>query len=119
MLTQVSDPIIVGENAHFLATNDEFVWTVIVTPEALQALTRDQTVPITSVLLYADVLTRIADENLSKLDAILDERVWVMKADVERWLGSQKTRWKARRARDKAAKAVFEQTSRPATVPVH
>ena len=119
MLTQVSDPIIVGENAHFLATNEEFIWTVIVTPEALQALTRDQTMPISSALLYADVLTRIADESLSKLDSILDERVWVMKADVERWLGSQKTRWKARRTRDKAARAILEQTSRPTTAPAH
>lgn len=119
MLSQVSDPIIVGENAHFLATNDEFVWTVVVTPEALRALARDQSMPITSALLFADVLTRIADDNLSKLDAILDERVWVMKADVERWLGSQTTRWKARRARDKAARAVLERTSRPATAPVH
>jgi len=59
MLTQVSDPIIVGENAHFIATNEEFVWKVIVTPEALGALTHDRTTPISSATLYGEVLTRI------------------------------------------------------------
>ena len=67
----------------------------------------------------ADVLTRIADDNLSQLDAILDERVWVMRADVERWLGSQTTRWKARRTRERLVGAGVGTASRQADVPFH
>jgi hypothetical protein len=116
MLTQVSDPIIVGENAQFLATNDEFVWKIIVTPEALVALTRDSSTPISAVLLYIEVFTRIADANLSKVDAILDETVWVLQADVEAWLSSQATRWKRRRQTGAASRRVGQG---PLTAPVH
>lgn len=116
MMRQVSNPTIVGENAHFLATTDEFVWKIIVTPEALQALARDRATPISSAALYADVLMRIADENLSRLDAILDEQVWVVKADVERWLGTQTSRWKTRRARDEAAGISVSHAGAPLTV---
>ena len=100
MLTQVSDPIIVGENAHFIATNEEFVWKVIVTPEALGALTHDRSTPISSATLCGEVLTRIADHNLSKLDTICK---WVMEADVERLLAGQVVRWKSQQVRDRAS----------------
>jgi hypothetical protein len=49
----------------------------------IRALTHDPVTPISSALLYTDVLTRIADASLSKLGALLDERVWVLKVDVE------------------------------------
>jgi hypothetical protein len=119
MLTQVSDPVIVGENAHFLATNEEFVWKVVVTPEALGALTHDSRTPMSSVSLYAEVLTRVADENLSKIDAILDETVWVLEADVVRWLGGQKSRWKARRTEAHMLGATATKSPPPAVLPLH
>ncbi|WFS03397.1 hypothetical protein [Rhizobium tumorigenes] len=115
MLTQISDPVIVGENAHFLATTEEFVWKVKVTPEALVTLTQDRKTPIWSATLYTDILARIADENLTKIDAILDETVWVLEADVLRWLGGQTSRWKAGRDR-KHALGGAASSSRPAAV---
>jgi hypothetical protein len=75
--------------------------------------------PISSVGLYTDVLTRIADGNLTKIDAILDETIWVMEEDVLHWLRSQVSCWKARRERDRAPASTAAVSRRRVALPMH
>lgn len=94
-LTLIGDPIVVGENAHFLVTDGASVRNVIVTPEALRAMTGNTSVPISRLGHLVDVFARVAEENLL-LAAPLDERTWVLAADVKRWLGNEASRWRGR-----------------------
>ena len=98
-LRPVGEPIVVGENGHFLVTDGIATRTVVVTPEALTAMTGDKVASVSEFKHLIDVFTKIACENLANEKQYGDDRVWVLAADVTRWLEGQSLRWRPWRPR--------------------
>jgi hypothetical protein len=60
-------------------------------------MTGDKVASVSEFEHLIDVFTKIADENLANEKQYGDDRVWVLAADVRRWLEGQSLRWRPRR----------------------
>jgi hypothetical protein len=82
---------IVGENGHIRATDGELDWTVIVTREAVDAVSNHHGVSIEDLLGHSPAFLAVAEERLSDGD-VAGDRIWVMEKDVRGWMESKRFR---------------------------
>ncbi|WFS25087.1 hypothetical protein [Rhizobium rhododendri] len=57
-------PIVVGENGHLLATDGELFWVVVVTREALEAVTHQFDATVENLTSHAGLYLAIAEQHL-------------------------------------------------------
>ncbi|MBO9135238.1 hypothetical protein J5289_20760 [Rhizobium sp. B230/85] len=84
-------PIVVGENGHLLATDGELFWVVVVTREALEAVTHQFDATVENLTSHAGLYLAIAEQHLARKD-FSHNRIWVQEEDVDLWLVSEPIR---------------------------
>ena len=89
MQLALEQAVVVGENGHLLASDGELKWIVVVTREALDALTHSYDVSVELLQKHASTLFQLADDRLTRTEVVHRNRIWLMEEDVEVWLASQ------------------------------
>jgi hypothetical protein len=90
-------PVVVGENGHLLATDGELSWIVVITREALAAVTYQYDASVEQLMKHAGIFLAIAEQHLDRKDFSRD-RIWVQEEDVDLWLASEPFRQASMRA---------------------
>ena len=80
---------VVGENGHILVTDGELDWTVIVSREAAEVMSRLHDVSEGDLRKHSAALLAIAEERLADGD-VSGGRIWVMEKYVLGWLASRR-----------------------------
>lgn len=76
-----ADPLMLGENGHFAVTDGSFVWTVIVTAEAMKATASPPEASVKRLAAYVRMYVAMARAALAAGRGT-GGRIWIFEKDV-------------------------------------